>query len=483
MSINKVVLIEPKSPGVHVFSGFKLPRLGLPILGALLKEMGISSTIYYQQATRLDWNEIGSADLVGISTTTSTAPEAYRLAQRVKSLGDIPVVLGGAHSTFMPDEGLRSGADYVVRGEGEETLPELIGYLNGKGSLDDIRGLSYLRDDEVVHAPDRPRVKHLSSLPWPDLKLIRGFEKMRVVPMVTSRGCPFDCNFCSVTQMFGRQFRFRETEDVIAEMAELYHANPKRTFFFYDDNFTANRARTVELLNRMLEEGITPHWTAQARVDIAHDPELLDLMRRSGCKILYLGLESINPNTLEEFNKQQTVEDIEEAVTQLHKRHIMVHGMFVLGSDADNPGTVRDTVRFAKKTGVDSVQFMILTPLPGTQLFEQLQAEERIFDYDWERYSGFHPVFYPRNMSPARLQFEIILNAYRKFYSSWQCWKMGLSFRWRDMAIRLYGHRVVTRWRQYNHDLLADVKRLCREEKRRVRKSVETPQYPASRTR
>ncbi len=467
MAIERITLIEPKAPGLHVFSHWKLPRLGLPLLGAILRdELGIQSTIYFQQISRLDWNAIAESDLVGISSITSTAPEAYRILRKVKEYGDIPVVLGGAHPTFLPEEALEAGADFVVRGEGEETFPELIRYLNGEGgSPSDIAGLSFSANGEIRHNPDRPRPRHLSELPWPDLTLIKDFGRCKIIPVVTSRGCPHACNFCSVTEMFGRRYRFRDTEDIIAELQYLTSVNPKAHIFFYDDNFTANRARTVELLTRMLEEGIDRRWSAQARVDIARDPELLDLMKRSGCHLLYLGLESINPETLEQYHKAQTVEDVSLIVEELHKRKIFVHGMFVVGSDADTPATVRETVRFAKKTRVDSVQFMILTPLPGTDLYRELAAQERIFDYNWERYTGFHPVFLPRNMSPARLQFETVLRAYRKFYSVWQCWKMGLSFRWKDMAIRIIGHRMLVRWRQYNRHVVKRLKEIYRQEK------------------
>ncbi len=468
MAIEKITLIEPKAPGLHVYSHWKLPRLGLPLLGAILRdELGIEPTIYFQQISRLDWGEIGTSDLVGISSITSTAPEAYRILRKVKEYGDIPVVFGGAHPTFLPEEALEAGADFVVRGEGEKTFPELIRYLNGDrvSSPTEIRGLSFHTGDEIHHNPDRDRPMHLSELPWPDLSLIKDFGRCKIVPVVTSRGCPHACNFCSVTEMFGRRYRFRETEDIIAELKALDEANPKASIFFYDDNFTANRSRTIQLLERMLEEGLARRWSAQARVDIARDPELMDLMKRSGCRMLYLGLESINPETLEQFHKAQTVEDVTLAVQELHKRKIFVHGMFVVGSDADTPATVSETVRFAKKARVDSVQFMILTPLPGTELFRDLEEQERIFDHNWERYTGFHPVFHPRNMSPARLQFETMLRAYRKFYSVWQCWKMGLSFRWKDMAVRIIGHRMVVRWRQYNPSVVKSLKAIYRQEK------------------
>ena len=465
--INNVVLIEPGSPGVHVFSRYKLPRLGLPLLGALIeRELGISAKIYFQETTRVDWSEIARADLVGISTITSTAPEAFNLLARVKQTGDIPVVMGGPHVTFLPEEALQKGADFVVRGEGEETFVELIKTLSaGEGDLSAIPGLSYVEAGAFRHNEDRPRISDLSSLPWPDLSLIEGFERSKIVPVLTSRGCPFNCTFCSVTGMFGRTYRFRDTDDIIAELEHLYSRSPKSVFFFYDDNFTASPSHTKELLIKMKEKGITPRWTAQARVDVVKDGELMRLMRETGCLFLYLGLESINPATLEAYRKSQTVEDIVEAVKVIHEHKIKVHGMFVLGSDEDDRATIRETVRFAKKTGIDTVQFLVLTPLPGTEFYREMCNQNRIFVTDWSKFSGHHVVFYPKKMSAFQLQREASLRAMRKFYSLWQCWKLGMLFRWKEVAIRVYAHHVVSKWKSMNRDFLAELKRRYKAEK------------------
>lgn len=466
--IKSVALIEPGSPGLHVFSKYKLPRLGLPILGALIqKELDIPTKIYFQETTRVDLGEIAKADLVGISTITPTAPEAYNLIRRIKDIADVPVVMGGPHVTFLPEEAVRQGADFVVRGEGEETFLELVRYLSsGEGNLEDIKGLSYEKDGVIVHTPDRPRVSDLSTLPWPDLGLIEGFEKSKIVPVMTSRGCPFDCTFCSVTSMFGHKYRFRDTADIINELEALYARNPKAVFFFYDDNFTASPSRTKELLTEMKARGITPRWTAQARVDVVQDEEMMRLMQETGCLFLYLGLESINPATLEAFNKYQTVQDIEDAVRIIHDHKIKVHGMFVLGSDEDDRSTIRETVRFAKRTGIDTVQFMILTPIPGTQFYEEMCAADRIFTTDWSKFSGHHVVFYPKKMSAFQLQKEASLRAMRKFYSVWQCWKLGMLFRWKDMAIRIYAHRALTRWRSVNREFVDELKKRYKADKR-----------------
>lgn len=467
-AIENVVLIEPGAPGLHVFTKFKLPRLGLPLLGAILRErLGIKTKIYFEELTKLPKDELKRTDLVGISTITPTAPEAYDLVRWIKRNRDIPIVMGGPHVSFLADEALEHGADYVIRGEGEEALVELVECLREGGDLSAIAGLSYRENGTIRHNPDRGRVEDLTSLPWPDLTLIEGFGKGRITPVMTSRGCPFDCKFCSVTAMFGRRYRFRATEDIIAELRVLTERNPKTIIFFYDDNFTASPSRTKELLRRMKEEGITPRWTAQARVDVVKDREMMELMRETNCLFLYLGLESINPETLQAYRKSQTVEDIVDAIEVIHEYGIRVHGMFVLGSDEDDRATIRQTVRFAKKTGIDTVQFMVLTPIPGSETYEELRRDNRIFIEDWSKFNGHNVVFYPMKMSPYMLQKEASLRAMFKFYSLWSCWKLGLLWRWKDFAYHLYAHRLLAKWRAKNRGFLAELKLRYKSEMKR----------------
>jgi len=475
-TIKNVVLIEPKAPGFHVFSRYKLPRLGLPLLGAVLEqELGISVKIYFQECAKIDWDAVSNADMVGISTITSTAPAAYGLVERIKRTTDATVVMGGPHVTFLPEEALEKGADFIVRGEGEKSIVELIKCLQGDADalgLRDIAGLSYREDGEIVNNVEREWIGDLSSLPWPKLSLIQGFEKRAIMPIMTSRGCPFNCKFCTVTSLFGRKYRFRETEDVLAELESLYALYPKAIFFFYDDNFTANPEHTKQLLRRMKEKGITPRWTAQTRVEVVHDEELMTLMEETGCLFLYLGLESANPETLKAYRKSQTVEDIEHAVEVIHKHKIKVHGMFVMGSDEDDKESIRETVRFAKRTGIDTVQFMILTPIPGSETYEDMCREGRIFVHDWTKFSGQHVVFRPKKMAPYRLQKEAGIKATKKFYSIAQCWRLGLMFRWRDMAIRIYGHRTLIKWKSRNRYYVSELKHRYKAERAHKKQEV-----------
>jgi len=479
--IRKVALIEPKPPGYHVYSGIALPRLGLPILGAILKKRGIQVSIYCQDFGELDYQDIESSDLVGISTTTSTAPEGYRIADRLRADG-IPIVFGGSHVSFMPEEALEHG-EFCIRGEGEEALPRLIEAIESGSGFEEVPGLSYRRDGEIRHNPNVGFVHDLDSLPFPDLSLIRSSEKMGITPIATSRGCPFDCQFCSVTKMFGRAGRFSSIENVIEE---LKFRRPEKVFF-YDDNFAMNKKRTKELLEATLSAGIRFKWTAQVRADVARDKELLRLMKRTNCYIVYIGFESVNPETLKEFNKRQSVEEITEAVRRLHEHGIMIHGMFVIGAENDTSATIRETVRFAMRNKIDTVQFMVLTPLPGTPYYQQMNESGRLLTKDWSLYDGAHVVYRPNQMSPYELQKESLL-AMKRFYRLSECVKMLFSpdfiaflarfnadlllGRWHNARrqfwaallrwfYRAHGHFLLKRWEAANRDIAERVRILA----------------------
>jgi radical SAM superfamily enzyme YgiQ (UPF0313 family) len=418
MIIKRVSFIEAGSPGLHIFSKFPIPRLGAVLLPTILRERGYEVKAFIEDVAEPDWSFIESSDLVCISTITSTAIRAYRMAKRLKAL-DIPVIIGGTHPTFLPDEALEY-ADFVIRGEGERSLVELLKYLEkGTPALSGIRGLSYRdRDERKVHNHSREFIQDLDSLPEPDFSLVHNWSPSNPYPVSTSRGCPYDCTFCSVIRMFGRSYRFKSVEATLKELKYVASVS-KATKFIVDDNFAANKRRTKEILRGMIAEGIKTRWSAQVRPDVARDPELLRLMADSGCHTLYIGFESINPRTLEEYNKKQNREDIIFCIRTVREHGIHIHGMFVLGADTDDVGTIRGTADFATSFGIDTVQFMILTPLPGTPLLHDMMKSGRLLHTDWSKYDAQHVVFRPGLMSPTTLQIETF-RAMGRFYS-WRC--------------------------------------------------------------
>ncbi len=457
--MKKIIFVEPKAPGFHIFSKWSLPRLGTVMLATILRDLGHDVKVYIEEIQKADKEELRGADLVGISTITSTAPRAYALGDELRASG-VPVAMGGAHPTFLSDEAMEH-ADFVVRGEGEEAIVELLEALDGKRGLHTIAGLTYRDNGAVIHNPARRLCPDLNSHPSPDLSLIAGFgsgtrsffRHNPIIPVLTSRGCPFNCKFCSVTTMFGRKYRFRSPEKVLEDIRPY----AGRTIFFYDDNFAANKQRTKALLRLMIEEGVTPQWTAQVRVEVAKDEELLDLMERSNCFAVYVGIESINPQTLELYSKGQTLEDITESIRKFHEHGIRIHGMFVLGSDEDDVRIIRETAKFAKRVKIDSVQFMILTPIPGSEIFAEFCKEKKIFTYDWTFYDGHHVVFKPKKMVPIVLQKEAV-RAMKKFFSRAQMLKGLFRGDLHGAMLRGYGNRIIKKWERFNKDFYYNLK-------------------------
>jgi len=248
--------------------------------------------------------------------------------------------------------------------------------------------------------------------------------------------------------MFGQKYRFRSKENVIKELEN--HRNCGGNWvFFYDDNFIAHKKRTKDLLSTMIEKKLTPPWTAQVRVEVAKDQELMDLMKKSKCNTVYIGFESINPETLKLYNKKQSLSDIESCIRLLHKNGTRIHGMFVFGADTDTTDTIHETVLFAKKNNIETVQFLILTPLPGTRCYSDLDRQGRIISKDWSIYDAHHVVFEPKLMSYYELQTET-MQATKEFYSIPQIIKRAVKLDLFNVALKTYGRNVSRKWSKKN---------------------------------
>ncbi len=453
--IQSLALVEPAAAGIHIFSRAGLPRLGTVLLGTIARDLGLEVTVQIEEIRPIDLDVLLAADLVGISTITPTATRSLALADQLKEAGKT-VVLGGPHVTWQPDEAL-DHAPFVVRGEGEAVLPALLRELaEQEPNFASVPGLSW-RDAEgnVVHNPLPPPVD-LDTLPLPDLDLA-GYGKnkamgpRRVIPVQTSRGCPYSCTFCTVHTTFGRRIRYRDTDRVLDDLAAIDGDDVH--VFFYDDNFVVRRKRTRALVEGMIEAGFGLRFSAQVRADLGRDAELLALMKQAGCMGVYVGLESVNPAALEQMQKRQTVEQMAEDIWSIRAAGINVHGMFVLGFDEDDPETVEATIDFAVRSGITSVQFMVLTPLPGSQTFRELEAAGRLKTKDWSVFDAHHVVFEPTGLTPAQLQAAQV-NGHRRFYSAGRILKYLSRGDVLNSAIALYARRLNKDWRKRNRGYL-----------------------------
>jgi len=430
-----IAFVEPRG-SFDAYGYYRLPLMGPLCLGTILKEAG-HEVLILRDSVRSVYDEekgwlhkaLTRADVVAISTMTYGANRAYQIADAVREVAPgIKIVMGGPHPTHMAEEAIKH-ADLVVKGEGEGVILDAVNNRNLTGII------------------QGTQVEDLNTLPFPDFSILSDQDRLpRVTPISTSRGCPYDCVFCTVSSTFGRKYRFRDTENIREEISMRLTQGHKR-FFFYDDNFAANVEGTKALLDAIAGRDLKIRWAAEARTNIAKDKELLRLISRTSCERLFIGLESINARTLASYNKKQTVEDVKSCITLLHEHGIPVHGMFVLGSDDDDLSTVEDTVRFCHEMKLDSVGFSILHPLPGSRLYDILDSQNRIFTKDWSLYDGTHVVFNPRKMAPLELQ-EKYLWAWKKFYS----------LRKKPLLFPIFWY-AASRWYKANRKALGDLER------------------------
>lgn len=358
---------------------FWFPRLSLPALAALTPP-DVEVRIVDECVEGVDFDE--PADLVGISLMTYMAPRGYEIAAAFRSRGT-KVVLGGHHPSALPDEAIQH-ADAVVIGEAEETWPQVIADFK-TGRL-----------KKFYRSQARPS---LVGLPRPRLDLLKREAYMTANCVQAGRGCPFNCDFCSVTNFFGNTFRLRPVEEVVAEVKAL----PGNHLFFVDDNIAGNKAYARRLFQALIPLG--KKWASQSSLNLAEDPELLALAARSGCSGLFVGIETLSQAALEGVGKSfNRVQRYEECISRFHDHGILLDAGIIFGLDEDDESVFERTVEFLRRNRVGLALFNILTPLPGTALYQRLLREGRIFDRNWAHYDGRHVVFEPRHMTPEVLQ-------------------------------------------------------------------------------
>lgn len=334
------------------------------------------------------------ADLVAITFHTPTAPHAYDMAARFRQRG-IPVALGGPHVTLMPEEA-QAHADVIFVGEAESTWPW------------------FLRDFEKGHyrpkyiAPELPTLEHA---PMARKDLFHRRDHTAGVLFAT-RGCAHRCDFCTLAIMYQNRVRKRPIEAV----AEEYGSFRGKVIILWDDNIAGDLAYAKELFRVLTRH--RKWWSSQAGIEAAYDEEFLSLAAKSGCKQLFVGLESISQASLNGVRKQfNHVSDYHRAIERIHAHGIAVQAGIVFGFDHDTPAIFRETLDFLESAGVQNVTFNILTPFPGTPLYQRLEAEGRILTRDWSKYNGrADVVFRPMQMTPEEL-LTGFQYANKRFYS------------------------------------------------------------------
>lgn len=390
--------------GLHLTFGHRMPPMALLVLAALARREGWDTVVVDENFERVP---TAKPDLAVLTVWTPLAARAYAIADNYRSRG-VPVVLGGVHPSLLPAEGLRH-ADSVVCGEAEGVFRT------------------------VLADAANNRLKPLYQGEWQGMDVVPGVEEWadiisswpitRYAPMntlQTTRGCRFNCDFCSVIRINGRGSRHRDPEHVVEELRVLkrvgQHLGEFSYVFLLDDDLAADLAYTEELCETIVASGLKVTWGAQASIGLARNGPLLDLAVRSGCRVLFTGFESVSREALIECNKKNRPGEYGELVANLHRRGVGVEGGFIFGFDHDEPEVFQETVEFVDRIEVDVAHFSILTPYPGTHTYARMLEEDRITSFDWSRYNLYNTVITPQRMTARQLD-EGLRQAYRWFYA------------------------------------------------------------------
>ena len=394
----RLLLIQPSQiiDGGKVYKAKKLmfPRLSLPVLASLTPpEIPVAIIDEYFEEVPFD----DPADLIGISFMTPQAPRAYQIGDEFRKRGK-KVVLGGIHASTLPEEALDHG-DAVVVGEAEGIWPRVLeDFKNGTMS-------------GIYRSPQFPSLEGL-SIPRYDLLKKERYRLFDInFPVQAGRGCPFDCEFCSVTKFFGHTIRYRPVDDVVGEIKKL----GRKRILFIDDNIAGHAEYSRNLFEQLAPLKI--RWGGQTSINLAKNDSLLKLAAESGCAVLFIGIESLSNKNLKEIGKNFfRVDDIQECLGRIQGYGISIRASIVFGFHEDDKEVFKRTVDFLVRNHIAYADFFILTPLPGTGLRKKLERENRILSNDWSNYDSLRAVFKPRLMTVEELN-EGLWVAYQRFYS------------------------------------------------------------------
>jgi radical SAM superfamily enzyme YgiQ (UPF0313 family) len=428
----KFLLINPSQSATYgKASAPSYPPLGLSYIGAVLEQDGHQVHILDFDADRMNEEKIINflknfkPSLVGLTATTPTYDHAVSIAKLVKSVDNIPVVLGGIHATITPQTCISNKfIDFVIKGEGEITTRELIRAIENNNNFSNIDGLFYKNNGEIIQNKERCLIENLDDLPFPARHL---FNQQKytypdalyspVFPIITSRGCPGACTYCCTKLIFGRMFRFRSPKNIVDEIEFLVEKYKAKEIHIWDDNFTLIKKRVFEFCDEIKKRNIDLAFSLPngIRVDQVNY-EVLSSLKKIGLYSAAFGVESGSQKILNNVKKGTKINQIRGAFKLCKKLKIETWAFFMLGLPGDTIKTIKQTIEFAKELDPDVAKFHILKPFPGTEVFDLLSRQGLIIESDWTRY-GIHtkPVHKLLDMNEDELMI-LLREAYRQFY-------------------------------------------------------------------
>jgi len=399
------------------------------------------------------------ADAVGFyGGLTSTIPRLYKIARFYKNKG-VVTIAGGQH--FVEDniaEALSCGIDYLVIGEGEETIKELLSAMEGKQDVSKIKGIAYLNTGEVICTPKRAPLTDFGKFPLPDFSLVR-YARIKLYPVGRVRGCGMDCEFCTVK---GKP-RYASPERLLECMSILLETKDVRSFFIVDDLFAQQKDETIRFCNMLRDYQKSTDTrvdiTVQIRLDKAKDPELLSAMRQAGINTVAIGFESPIKEELQAMNKHLMPEDMLSLAKTFHKFGFLTHGMFIWGYPLKEAVNLQMPVKerikriknFIREAKLDTVQVMLPVPLPGTELRCRLEKQNRIYpigDVGWEYYDGNFPLFEPDEPMSAEQMQASVKKIMGKFYQFKYMFMIGLNI-FSFPTLVFFLHNIRSGWKRW----------------------------------
>ncbi len=440
----KVLFVEPPKDIWFVMGEYLPPPYGVIQLAAYLEKEAkdVEIEVLDCNAQQVDWEEMEkhiesfNPDIVASSAlaTCNTYVVARTLEIAKKVNPDILTVTGGQHFTATAQESLEiyPEIDVIVRGEGEQTLTELVKSAEKKPSFAKIKGISFRHEGKIFHNPSRPLIEDLNDLPFPGYHLVEGivhryhFAAMagRNTPYALiegSRGCSHRCTFCTQWRHWQGKWRVKSPERIADEIEFCYQNYGSRFVWLTDDNFGAGkRASSLadELLKREIGDDLM--WFAQSRCDdVVKNREFLPKMRKAGLHWIMVGVESPSHSTLEDFKKGISPEDAKKAVKLLEENDIFAHTMFIIGERKDTAESIANLREFVNELDPDFVIFTVLTPFPGTEIFDEAKQNGWIEDFNWSHYDMAHAIMPTETLSRKEVQ-EELYKCYKGFYGSWR---------------------------------------------------------------
>ena len=430
----EVLLINPYDENaVKNALGFITPPLNLMYLASSLEEKSYSVKIIDDDLLQKGYENVSkqaeklNPQLVGVTATTSTIKSALKYLELIKNiLPESLTVIGGPHTTFMPYETLKNSdnLDVVVIGEGEETMVDLADHATQNiEDINDVNGIVYrdLKDGNLRTTEKRPLIKDLDKLPFPARHLVPfdsyGVSQEQTGGIITSRGCVYNCNYCSSSLIMGKKFRSRSPGNVVDEIEELidtYHIND---IGFMDDTFMLNKKRASDIADEIKARDLDLTFVASSRVDRV-DKSLLENLKSSGLKTIYYGVESGSQRILDLMKKGITLKNVEDAVKMAKDVNLEVLTSFILGYPGETEEDMNTTIDFSTKLDSDYCQYSILTPFPGTPIYKDLIEKNLIDNEDWDRYTVLKPILKYNELGlNKKLVERKLATAYLKFYA------------------------------------------------------------------